>query len=120
MLLFFIQVVLCPFLFMFYVAAVHRTILIGYSTVLCKIGDFICTSLRSTEIVLDERNGGKKKSANKIQYFTLHCRMTVLSYILINKSMSEMGLTARTIAKAYQSLRLGHKPLLVINFPCGG
>ena len=28
---------------------------IGYSTVFCKIWDFICTSLRSTEIVLDER-----------------------------------------------------------------
>ena len=26
--------------------------------------------------------------------------------------MSEMGLTARTIAKAYQSLRFGHKPLI--------
>ena len=25
------------------------------STVFCKIRDFICTSLRSTEIVLDER-----------------------------------------------------------------
>ena len=30
-------------------------IFIGYSTVFCKIRDFICTSLRSTEIVLDER-----------------------------------------------------------------
>ena len=29
--------------------------IIGYSTVFCKIRDFICTSLRSTEIVLDER-----------------------------------------------------------------
>ena len=29
-------------------------IIIGYSTVFCKIRDFICTSLRSTEIVLDE------------------------------------------------------------------
>ena len=30
-------------------------IFLGYSTVFCKIRDFICTSLRSTEIVLDER-----------------------------------------------------------------
>ena len=30
-------------------------IIIGYSTVFCKIRDFICTSLRSTEMVLDER-----------------------------------------------------------------
>ena len=30
-------------------------IFIGYSTVFCKIRGFICTSLRSTEIVLDER-----------------------------------------------------------------
>ena len=30
-------------------------IIIGYSTVFCKIHAFICTSLRSTEIVLDER-----------------------------------------------------------------
>ena len=58
-------------------------IIIGYSTVFCKI-----------------------------QYFTEHCRTIFLSYILINASMSEMGLTARTIAKAYQSLRLGHKPLI--------
>ena len=29
-------------------------IIIGYSTVFFKIRDFICTSLRSTEIVLDE------------------------------------------------------------------
>ena len=38
--------------------------------------------------------------------------MTFLSYILINASMSEMGLTASTIAKAYQSLCLQHKPLI--------
>ena len=31
-------------------------IIIGYSTVFCKIWDFICMSLRSTEIVLDERS----------------------------------------------------------------
>ena len=31
------------------------SIIIGYSTVFCKIQDFICTSLRSTETVLDER-----------------------------------------------------------------
>ena len=38
--------------------AIHTTvmpIIIGYSTVFCKIRDFICTSLRSAEIVLDER-----------------------------------------------------------------
>ena len=34
-----------------------------------------------------------------------------VEYILINASMSEMGMTARTIDKAYQSLRLEHKPL---------
>ena len=33
----------------------HRDILKGYPTVFCKIRDFICTSLRSTEIVLDKR-----------------------------------------------------------------
>ena len=32
-----------------------QQIFIGYSTVFCKIRDFICTSLRSTQIVLDER-----------------------------------------------------------------
>ena len=38
-----------------YVMGSYLWILIGYSTVFCKIRDFICTSLRSTEIVLDER-----------------------------------------------------------------
>ena len=33
----------------------RKIIIIGYSTVFCKIRDFICTSLRSTEIVSDER-----------------------------------------------------------------
>ena len=32
-----------------------NVMLIGYSTVFCKIQDFICMSLLSTEIVLDER-----------------------------------------------------------------
>ena len=31
---------------------VYCILLIGYSTVFCKIRDFICTSLRSTEMVL--------------------------------------------------------------------
>ena len=30
-------------------------LIIGYSTVFCEIREFICTSLRSTEIVSDER-----------------------------------------------------------------
>ena len=36
-----------------------------------KILDFICTRLRSTEIALDSR-----LRANKIPYFTKHCRIT--------------------------------------------
>ena len=39
----------------FLLLSITRKIVIGYSTVFCKIRDFICTSLRSTEIVLDER-----------------------------------------------------------------
>ena len=37
------------------VSIIYWRLIIGYSTVFCKIRDFICTSLRSTEIVLDER-----------------------------------------------------------------
>ena len=33
----------------------YEEIIMGYSTVFCKIREIICTSLRSTEIVLDER-----------------------------------------------------------------
>ena len=33
----------------------YDALIIGYSTVICKIRDFICLSLRSSEIVLDER-----------------------------------------------------------------
>ena len=84
---------------------IHRNgvnkIIIDYSRVFCKIMDFICTSLRSTEIVLDERK--------RVQCDI--CR-TNTSGILINASMSEIGLTARTIANPYQSLRLEHKPLI--------
>ena len=32
----------------------YGEMIIGYSIVFCKIRDFICTSLRSTEIILDE------------------------------------------------------------------
>ena len=38
------------------ISRVDCRIIIGYSSVLCKIRDFICTSLRSTEIVLNESN----------------------------------------------------------------
>ena len=53
-------------------------ILIGYSTVFCKIWDFICTSLHSAETILDEldRPIWFQTSANKTQYFTKHCRTT--------------------------------------------
>ena len=61
-------------------------IIIGYSTVFCKIWDFICMSLRSAETILDKQQRVQysfcrtKTSANKIQYFTKHCRMIFLLY----------------------------------------
>ena len=59
-----------------------------------KILDFICTRLRSTEIALDSLSLVQydfcrtKTRANKIPYFTKHCRITYYYYdpvILRNK-----------------------------------
>ena len=49
---------------------------------------------------------------NWLQKFNFELKSSFTSKTVwrLSKQMSEMGLTARTIAKAYQSLRLGHKP----------
>ena len=54
-----------------------------------KILDFICTRLRSTEIALDSLSLVQydfcrtKTRANKIPYFTKHCRITYNYYYYI-------------------------------------
>ena len=54
-----------------------------------KILDFICTRLRSTEIALDSLSLVQydfcrtKTRANKIPYFTKHCRITY-NYKILN------------------------------------
>ena len=88
-----------------------------------KILDFICTRLRSTEIALDSLSLVQydfcrtKTRANKIPYFTKHCRITYNYFQLMKIIIDKFNQLACIRYKNQNAVALGCRDIVKILRP---